>query len=513
MVQISILRAAALVGLLGGAGTAPVVRADVVVLPGGLPRPYTGPPGATSMDDFYRRSAANEFVHARNDTQVLMAVYDDSTFEGVDQVLPSSESVVRGALQAWADHLHLVLRPDEVWFTILSQLFFYASAHPDRVAPLYQPRNASADPMTLRDFEWFRVIQDFKYEAERRCTAPWLMLWAMPNFTTSTVVDEMTSTILLLGQDERHLDGSSRQQMRRRRPVPQQPPSSPSSPRACGLPSVTLQGAADDWAQLLAKLDRLPAFGAEPAAYRAQLVPILRRCLASFNEPDSAATRAFWNQIVTATTGAAPASPATPASAPEMVSGWLAGLFYWDAEGHVFGRRQQNGTANATTTTSDAGETGPTLTLDNVTYPAVAVADLPIAYARAPFLLHDYNNTDRFEAYVLAGTLGKQIAPGPPDGYADALRRANQTALLPTVNATVTTPAAESNTTATRVVSVHSALQPTSAWMLYGPADFGAREQRWVTEPELVDLAGALRSSVVGGANDTQCQWPAGGKR
>ncbi|CAK7235142.1 hypothetical protein SCUCBS95973_009168 [Sporothrix curviconia] len=429
-------------------------NADVVILPGGAPRLYDGPPGATSLDDFYRRSAENEFVNASSNVQVLMGVYDDSTFQTANQVLPSSESFVRGALQAWAEHLHFVLRPDEVWFTILSQLFYYVSSHRNETAAIYEPPRPSAEPMTLTDFEWFRVIQDFKYEAESHCRVPWLMLWAMPNFTTSTVVDEMTSTIYMLGQNEAHLAPRSSGAGR----VP-----------ACGLPSVTLQGAVDDWEEILRKLDRLSEFGPQAVAYRNQLTPILHRFISSFTEPDSASTRSFWNQIVTAT-GPNPVCPGTPAH--DTVSGWLSGFFYWDAVGYRLER--QNSTHSQFRS----------FRLDNSTYAPLAIADLPIAYSRAPFILHDFNNTDRFEAYVLAGTLGKQISPGAPDGYADALRRANQTGLLSSVNATT-----------------HSALQPLSAWMLYGPADFSATKQRWVTEPELLDLAAVLRTS----SNDTQC--------
>jgi hypothetical protein len=436
-----------------------IATADVVILPGGAPRLYNGPPGATSLDDFYRRSAANEFVNASSDVRVLMGVYDDSTFQTANQVLPSSESFVRGTLQAWAEHLHLVLRPDEVWFTILSQLFFYVSSHRNETAAIYDPPLPGAEPMTLTDFEWFRVIQDFKYEAESHCRASWLMRWAMPNFTTSTVVDEMTSTVFMLGQNEAHLTG--RRSDEGRRP-------------ACGLPSVTLQGAQDDWAEILRKLDRLPAFGRQAAAYRDQLTPILQRFIDSFAAPDSATTRHFWNQIVM-TTGANPACPRSPAH--DSVSGWLSGFFYWTATGRRLARH--NSTASA------SPKAGSVTRLDNVTYGTVAIADLPIAYARAPFILRYFNNTDKFEAYVLAGTLGKQVSPGAPDGYADALQRANQTSRLASVN-----------------VTVHSALMPLSAWMLYGPANFMATEQRWVTEPELVDLSALLRAS----SNDTQCQ-------
>lgn len=54
----------------------------------------------------------------------------------------------------------------------------------------------------------------------------------------------------------------------------------------CGLPSVTLLGEKSDWEVLLAKLNRLPDFGEEPASYAAQLRPILSRFVQTFNTPD-----------------------------------------------------------------------------------------------------------------------------------------------------------------------------------------------------------------------------------
>ncbi len=64
-----------------------------------------------------------------------------------------------------------------------------------------------------------------------------------------------------------------------------------------GLPSVTLLGEQRDWEALQAKLSRLAAFGPEAEACGARLAPILSRFVTSYQSPDSAETRRFWNTI------------------------------------------------------------------------------------------------------------------------------------------------------------------------------------------------------------------------
>lgn len=96
----------------------PSVSGSVVVLPGGAPKPYSGQKiGVQSLDAYFRGAAPNEFF---NNTAKLIigSELDKATMANV---IPSEESFVRGVIQAWGEHLHLVIRPDEVWFAILTQ--------------------------------------------------------------------------------------------------------------------------------------------------------------------------------------------------------------------------------------------------------------------------------------------------------------------------------------------------------------------------------------------------------
>ncbi|KAL2018361.1 hypothetical protein VTK56DRAFT_896 [Thermocarpiscus australiensis] len=90
---------------------------------------------------------------------------------------------------------------------------------------------------------------------------------------------------------------------------------------------------------------------------------------------------------------------------------------------------------------------GTEIHLDGVDYARYDIRTLPAGYARAPFMLRE----DRFPAYAAAGTLGKRMVNGAPEGYAAVLARDGK------------------NTSMSADDSLHRTLRPLSAWMLYGP--------------------------------------------
>lgn len=405
---------------------------SITVIPGGAPKPYTGDSGVTSADEFFRLSAGNEF--SDNATQVLMSSYDQSKLSEDDGIHASGDSFIRGAIQAWGEHLHLVIRPEEVWFTILVQMNFYMNSHAEDIRSMFVDHEGQ-ELIYIEDFTWYDVLSRFKDEIQARVKTDWLLDWIVPSFSTSTESDVMTANILMMGLTKAYFrfEGGI----------------------ICGLPSVTLLGEQSDWEALLAKLDRLPDFGSEPAGYKERLRPILSRFVSSFTDPDSEDTKAFWNQIVSTREGHICGSP------PYYVSGWITGFYFWDDKGEPYARNEGD------------------LKLDNVTYPSLDLTrDAPVGYARVPFIMRDFNDTERYEAYVLAGTLGKQVTTGAPDDYESALKRVGGAAAAEKYDA-----------------AAHGTLKPLSAWMLYGPVDHNATEQQWHAEMELSDLTAAIKSN------------------
>ncbi|EAQ88477.1 hypothetical protein CHGG_05096 [Chaetomium globosum CBS 148.51] len=423
---------------------------SVVILPGGTPKPLllpAVPVAANDYDSILRTSAASGFPNSTVD--IILSSYSGTLgaeTANATEIFPSSDSFIHGAIQAWGEHLHLELRPEEVWFTVLAQLNFYMDANAEKVRHLFV-KHEGQETIVVEDTTWTRVLLRFKDEIQARVQTDWLREWIMPGFSTTTKDDEMTANILMMGLMKayfKYVGGI-----------------------ICGLPSVTLLGEKEDWEKLQAKLERLAEFGEEPTAYQANLVPIFKRFVKSFDEPDSEETREFWSHIVFAK------SSGMCGSAPLELSGWISGFLFWDTEGKRLGGLG-----------GQARKAG--LTMDGVDYIWHDIRKLPVGYGKAPFTMLDFRGMKEFPAYVSAGTLGKRLVKGPPVGYEAALTRAGQDTAL-AANA-----------------SAHGTIRPLSAWMVYGPLDSAGVKVTDTFDMELQMIASRANANL----NEGRCGAP-----
>lgn len=122
-----------------------------------------------------------------------------------------------------------------------------------------------------------------------------------------------------------------------------------------GLPSVTLLGNREDWYRILGRLSKLrdPSYGPETAQFADLLAPLIRRFIASFDNPKAPEIVDYWNRIFTR-------GPLQ--SGPHIWSGWIAAFTFWDKEGKKIKRRK-------------AGRSGQ-LVLDGVVYESITNEDL-----------------------------------------------------------------------------------------------------------------------------------------
>ena len=89
------------------------------------------------------------------------------------------------------------------------------------------------------------------------------------------------------------------------------------------VPTIALLGTKPDWTSLHARLSRLPALGAEPAAFAALLAPVLRRFARAF---DGTPDRTFWAHAARHASWAGTGER-------EFLAGWLAAFCVWSPAG------------------------------------------------------------------------------------------------------------------------------------------------------------------------------------
>lgn len=361
------------------AAAAVTVNVDPDVAP--LPLPASkGPLSSTSL---FQAAAPEEFKDGV--PQVLLSSLSPSfgtsaQNETTDSsaIYPSSGSLIRGALDAWAQHQHLVLRPDEVWFEVLVQMNFYMTAHAEDVRHLFVDFDGKQE-IKVQASSWTDVIAGFSRAIAGRVKPAWMLDWIMPGFSTSNSNDEMTATVLMMGLMQHYFSFTGG--------------------IVCGLPQVTLLGDKFDWQRLLDKLDQLPNFGAQASDYATQLKPIFSKFVQTFDEPDADDVKAFWKQIVRAertfSCGAGPIE--------YNVSGWMLAFMHWREDGKL--RVSQDMMDYEEKQPPKDGDN--VVTVDGVRYFPTSMNSFVIGYAKAPLKMQDYPEAGKdTKAYVLAGNIG-----------------------------------------------------------------------------------------------------------
>ena len=60
-------------------------------------------------------------------------ILQSSTLGNKGVIYPSPNGFVRTAVRAYSDHHHLVIRPEDIWFAIVSQLSLYINRHAEEL--------------------------------------------------------------------------------------------------------------------------------------------------------------------------------------------------------------------------------------------------------------------------------------------------------------------------------------------------------------------------------------------
>jgi hypothetical protein len=385
----------------------------VIPLTLNLPKPYESAEKPIS--------SSKDLLSKLNPDMAKEYLYYSSYNGNTSGIYASQDSFVRGAIDAGAKHQHLMLRPQDVWLTILKQVTSYMRKHKDDAEVLYQWNNLDGNvtfPLSPMMFNALDVWMQLQFK--RRNKTDWLMDWVCPNFPTvlqkgtgiQKSAEEMTANALMMASST-----SSREDMA-------------AFPCENGIPSVTLLGTQDEWKTLLGKLQPLEegAFGSEPRLYALSLRPILSRFVDTFSRPNDPAIRLFWSDIVTIT------ARQKLCYTTDVVTGWIGAFQFWDGAG--------NPLLSAQATSNE------TLLLDGITFPWRPTKGLPTALTYAHVCLGD--TVKWVPTELLVGMLAKSIKKGVPEDYERAMRMAGFQ-LPPTV-----------------IKSDHSILQTLPAWMLHG---------------------------------------------
>lgn len=322
-------------------------------------------PKSSSADELLQGAAAKQRLRCKT---LVQTSFVRSQFR-TGHITPSRNGFVWAAFHAYSNHHHLCIRPEDVWFAILTQISFFINAHAEELRSLFVAHQGQKELEAVHD------IADFAFLAVQmgdkigeNVLDPELKEWILPAFSTTTDSDRVVGAILFMGAMQKYFSYRMGVQ--------------------CGLPSVTLLGCVEDWEAILNRLDKLDLLGDEPRRFARMLRPILRRMVQCFSDPSSPENLDFWNDIVHRHRG----------SGMDYLSGWLPAFCFWDENGKA--KRPH----------------GPVL--DDVTYPTVDTDKVPAGFASVPVTVND--NGHEYKATMVAGSVGilatASTIPGDSDG-------------------------------------------------------------------------------------------------
>ncbi|KAH9918195.1 uncharacterized protein BXZ73DRAFT_105321 [Epithele typhae] len=319
----------------------------------------------TGADSFISKACPTEWLKCGNILQSSLSS------ESLRNLIPRGSGFVSTVVEAYGQHHHLVLRPDDVWIAILVQLSFYVNAHAEELRQYFVAHQGKKELFV--DLE--QVGMDFGAMAVVDKT---LVEWTLPDFTTSTAQDRIICSVLLMSTLAKYFDFSGG--------------------IICGLPSVTLLGERQDWASLLARLDRLPELGDKPARWAELLRPVLRKFVKAF---DGEVDVAFWSHIILHDDSLC---------GVDMISGWITAFCVWNAEGKWLPWAT---TAAPPSTTGSVMHAGGVYVLDGVAYPNMDFGDIPAGFSTV-----DVNIEDHPPCKMLAGHIASAVSStdGPREG-------------------------------------------------------------------------------------------------
>ncbi|OTB08464.1 hypothetical protein M426DRAFT_7779 [Hypoxylon sp. CI-4A] len=240
-----------------------------------------------------------------------------------DNVFATKNGFVHACVEAYNEHHGLVVRPEDVWFGILTQFAAYVNAHPEELRRRFCGREPDQRELhietDLEDADHGKLAYAMTKILQENVREEGLAQWILPAFTTTTKVDQAVASVIFMGTMQKYFTYSWGTR--------------------CGIPSVTLLGEEGDWTRIRERAERLANYGSEPSRWLRALRPVLEGFVACFRNPEGEEARRFWQGICVEHT---PNGSGTVA-----YSGWITSFCFWDENGRCLHGHSSSGSSSS----------------------------------------------------------------------------------------------------------------------------------------------------------------------
>ncbi|KAH7114140.1 hypothetical protein B0J13DRAFT_460411 [Dactylonectria estremocensis] len=355
-------------------------------------RPSRNAPRVIRKWEFARTDSRFQFTDMCPKEDLKAKCIIQSSFDTVpaanEDIISSTNGFVLGVLKAYNHHHHLILRPDDVWLAILTQLSFFINRHAEALRGLFVAHDGQTDIAVLSSAVLLKqdmgaMAKALAQAVGQNLRADSMHNWIIPDFTTTTDTDVVAASIVMAGAFRSYFNHKFM--------------------FYCGIPSVTLLGTHKDWSKLNELLDRILTLtdgmpvGNQPSEelvrFHHLLAPVLGYMARTFDDATDSSIVNFWARMAHESGG----------SGVHYISGWLTAFCFWDSEGKSLYREPQGG-VDVHSSNMDL----PGCNIDDTLYHRINTDAIPVGWAGAPIEVND--NGTMYKTMMVAGSMGMHIS-------------------------------------------------------------------------------------------------------
>ena len=234
-----------------------------------------------------------------------------SSFDPRNTVYFKQNGFINTVIDAYNQHYHLTIRPDDVWISILAQLSCYINAFAEELRSKFVAHEGKKElqleipESSLEGINFDSLARRMASLLNENLVDESLEEWIIPNFSTTTKVDITVATITMMASMKAYFDYTAYIR--------------------CGIPTVTLDGNKQDWMDIRQRLTKLDEFGNSTKVWASMMKPVISKFIAAF---DGEVDDEFWGHI---------ASPIHMGSGSPTLGGWITAFCAIDEKGNLTG--------------------------------------------------------------------------------------------------------------------------------------------------------------------------------
>lgn len=311
-----------------------------------------------------------------------------SSFSDLDltsMLIPYGNGLVNGIIRAFQQDLHLVLRPDDIWLSILTQFSMFVNANAERLRAHFVTHESEKQltidirPNPISSIDMGRFAQEMTLLIHNNVVDVKLRDWILPKFTTTTDNDKSVAAIVMMGTLKRYFDYDMN--------------------CGCGFPSVTLLGERSDWEEILRKVQILPKYGDQTSEWSRLLIPVIKNMIASFDQPNSPEVKNFWLK-------ACYSAGQDGSGGVETLSGWITAFCFWSETGTRIHDLPDIIMSPMESFDNLTPIDRKRLTLNGIAYPLIWPGNIPKGIVSVPVTIQDFQARLRHKTSLIAGSVG-----------------------------------------------------------------------------------------------------------